>query len=292
MGWKTIVISSNETLRLYLNNLEIENDSRRILIPMYDIDTIVIESYTAVYSNKLIETLMKHNINLILCDSKHMPFVQMIPIQGHHNSLKILEQQIKWDANYRNSLWKRIVSNKITNQKATLLKLNIVFNKDIFKYYIDNIQDLDILNSEGNAAKYYWKCLFGNKFIRDYSCQKFHQINSYLNYGYSILRGMVARSIIKKGLDPRISIFHRSFLNFFALASDLMEVFRPLVDYQVYQLLQTETKWNVIKEEIIKSLSNYKIKVNQKEFYLNNAIDIYIEKLQTGQNLEWVDLWD
>ncbi|MDQ0514278.1 CRISPR-associated protein Cas1 [Mycoplasmoides fastidiosum] len=293
MGWKTVTIASNESLRVYLNNLEIKNDTRRILIPLSDIDTIIIESYQTVYSNKLLEILKNFNINVIFCDSNHLPFMHMVPINGHHNSLKILESQIKWNIQYRTHLWQKIIANKIDNQKLTLAKLGLLVNSEEFDEYKNNIVNMDSTNREGHAAKAYWKYLFDPKFIRDHKADKFPEINIPLNFGYSVLRSMIVRSIVKKGLDPRISINHRSFHNFFALASDLMEPFRQVVDYIVYLEWQKKP-FNFLetKKEIVAFLANQKVRINDKEYHLNTGIDIYIEKLQSGQMLEWVGLWD
>lgn len=293
MGWRTVQISSDENLRTYLNNLLIFKDNRKIIIPFVDIDTLIIESYNATYSNKLLETLMNNNINVIVCNSKHEPFMYFVPMNGHHSSLKILEKQIQWNSIYKNTLWTKIVKNKIINQMKTLECLKLEFDKSEFWEYANNIKEMDFSNREGHAAKAYWKYLFGIDFIRDYQSNKNPQINILLNYGYTILRGMVIRSIVKKGLDPRISIFHRSYTNFFALASDIMEPFRQLVDYKVFQeLFLGEINFQNNKEAVIEFLANSKVKIGDKKYELHFAIDLYVDFIREGKELEWVDLWE
>lgn len=118
----------------------------------------------------------------------------------------------------------------------------------------------------------------GVKFKRDNTCHVAAIFNSMLNYGYTVLRSLVIRSIIKKGLDPRISLFHKSFSNFFALASDLMEPFRPVVDEIVYHHKNATIFSIKIKDELTK-IFNHKVIIDGKRFFLNNAIDMMVDEL-------------
>lgn len=293
MGWRIINISTDDNLRLYLDNLVISRkENKKIIIPLVDIDTIIIESYTATYSNRLLVGLMNYNINIIACDYEHEPFAYFLPINGHHNSLAVFHKQILWNNDFKNQNWKWIIKNKIANQQKTLEHLHIQHNKEEFVNYYTNIEDFDFTNREGHAAKAYWKYLFGEKFIRSRNLEKDSIINSYLNYGYTILRGMFIRSIVKKGLDARIALFHKNPSNFFALASDLMEAFRPVVDVIVYNTLyygEIKANW---KDRILAFLANIKIKLNNKKYFLTTAIDIYVDILKNEEQLPWVDLWE
>lgn len=174
-----------------------------------------------------------------------------------------------------------IIRQKIQMQASFLKILNNIDSYNSLNTLINEMQLYDISNREGHAAKIYWHNLFGINFKRhnnDY-------INTLLNYGYTILRGYFTRSIIKKGLDPRISIFHKSFHNYFALASDLMEPFRIVIDCIVYKLHMTQEKnFYFHKQEIIKFF-NQKIMINEKYQYINNAIDIYVDAI-VNQDIE------
>ncbi|MGL4616683.1 MAG: type II CRISPR-associated endonuclease Cas1, partial [Mycoplasmoidaceae bacterium] len=137
-----------------------------------------------------------------------------------------------------------------------------------------------------HAAKIYWHELYGKEFNRHNNCY----INKLLNYGYAILRALLTRSIIKKGLDPRISIFHKSFSNFFALSSDLMEPFRIIVDYNVYLInKESEQKFYEDKEKIIKIFTG-KILINKKKEYINNAVDIFIDNILKQNKVPFIEL--
>ena len=143
----------------------------------------------------------------------------------------------------------------------------------LLKKLYSEIKEYDITNREGHAAKVYWHSLFDKNFKRhedDY-------MNKILNYGYTILRAYLARSIIKKGLDPRISLFHKSFHNFFALASDLMEPFRIIIDVEAFKIYEIGEVDFYKHKDILIQCFNKKILVNGKKQYLNNAIDIYVD---------------
>ena len=101
-----------------------------------------------------------------------------------------------------------------------------------------------------------------------------------LNYGYSIVRGMIARSIVCHGYEPSLGIFHKSELNSFNLADDFIEPFRPLVDLVVHQLMQSvEEEQHLtpgIKQELFR-LVNYDMEVGNQKQIVSNAIELFVE---------------
>ena len=212
----------------------IKRTNGNITININDIDTIIFDNNRTTISIRLINALTSQNVNVVIFNNKHEPGSYLIPVVGSHHSLKVVEKQILWTKKYKGKIWQEIIKNKLHNQSMLLAKLNKNKINEI-KSLINNVELNDITNREGHGAKVYWHSLFHKKFYRDHSAKQFPIINGMLNYGYTILRGMVIRSIVKKGLDTRISLFHKSFSNFFALASDLMEPFRPIVDLIVYE---------------------------------------------------------
>lgn len=276
MGWKIIEIEKSDQLNLFLNNIVIKNDNEKIIIPINDIDVLLINNYKLKITINLINALTENNVLTIICNNNYLPQSNILPIIGNYNTLKILESQLNWDNLYKSKIWKQIVSLKIKNQANLLLKLTN--NINIYEQLIElskNIKEFDISNREGHASKIYWHNLFDITFKRhadDY-------YNKLLNYGYTILRSYFTRSIIKKGLDPRISFFHKSFHNYFALASDLMESFRILIDYEVYLIYQNgEVDFYNHKQKLIECF-NKKILINNKKHFINNAIDIFIDSI-------------
>ena len=286
MGWRIIDIEQGTQVKLFLNNLIILKDLKKISIPLCDIDAIVFDNIKTTITVRLINELTKNNILLVVCDEKHLPSSLIIPQNGNFNSLKILEKQINWDAEFKCLKWKEIVTHKILNQIEVLKYLQLEFDKCFFNKMVVEIKPLDLTNREGHAAKVYWHTLFGNQFNRNLD----NDINHMLNYGYSILYSYFSRSIIKKGLDPRISIFHKSFDNYFALSSDLMEEFRPLIDWYVYKVNQSNEKILIVDVKTnILNLFNKKCLIIDKKYFIPQAIDIYIDNLVNEREIPKVN---
>ena len=291
MGWKVVEINSKDYFQLYLNNLMVKRNFEKILININDIDTLIIHNTNARLSVKLLNALTKKNINIVIFDELHLPQSHVINFQGHHMSLKILERQIQWSPLFKSKTWQFIIKNKIGNQKALLEETGLLKNEYDFHKLIRETKPMDISNREGVAAKVYWHKLFGLNFKRDYKCQNNPFINSMLNYGYTILRSLVIRSIIKKGLDPRISIYHSHFANFFALASDIMEPFRPLVDSIAYKN-KGKALFNIEIRDQLVNIINTKVIYGGKQFFLPFAINLVIDNLVRQNKWETIELWD
>lgn len=287
MGWRIIEINKNCHTKLFLNNLIITGDTN-ISIPLGDIDVVLFTNSRTNVSVNLINELTINNICVFFCDNKYLPSSMVFPIIGNLLTLKIFNEQIKWTDEFKGKVWKKIIQLKCFNQLKYLNYLNKIniYDYSNIKSYIDQIEDFDVTNREGHIAKIYWHKLFNVNFNRD---QDDLIINKLLNFGYTIINGMVARSIIKKGLDCRIGIFHKSVYNHFALASDLIEPFRNVVDILVIELLKRDViKFNTddltveIKEICLDFIANFKIMINGYYQQLNNAIDEFVDCLING----------
>jgi CRISPR-associated protein Cas1 len=146
--------------------------------------------------------------------------------------------------------WIWVIQQKITNKANTHKHFDKPFMR--LEKLTNEVKSGDSTNCEGLAAQYYWKALFGKDFVRD---QNADGVNSILNYGYSIIRAMIARSIVASGLHPAIGLFHHNQYNGLCLADDLMEPFRPWVDSIAYQLYQENTNIDITKETKIPFLN-------------------------------------
>lgn len=280
MGWKIVEVENAERLRLFLDNLVIYKDEDKIIIPINDIDTLLIDNVQINLSIQLINKLSENNVNVIICDNKHLPHTQLLPIIGNYNSLKVLNKQLEWNHKYKSNLWKKLITKKIDNQIEVLSHFGYYKEETIslMKDLKNDIKEYDISNREGHAAKIYWHTLFGTDFNRR---DEDNLINRYLNYGYAILRSYFSKSIVKKGLDPRISVFHKSFHNHFALSSDLMEIFRIIIDFEVIKIVEIEKMekpWYESKQQLIECF-NRRVIVDGKEQFINNAIDLFLEAI-------------
>lgn len=288
MGWKIVEIEQAQYCHVFLDNLVIEKDKEtKITIPLQDIDTLIINNYQMTISVKLLNAISKYNIVCVICDQKAMPESQFIPLLGNYNTLKIFQQQLNWNHQYKGQTWQQIIKMKINNQRLVLK--HFLNNSDLDNYFLELINDVKIYdgsNREGHAAKVYWHHLYG----LDFSRKDESFINICLNYGYAIVRSYIARSIVKKGLDPRIAFFHKSFDNHFALASDLIEPFRFLVDFYVYQkvYLEKSNNFGEIKQDLI-NLMNQQVLVNHKLYYLNTTIDMFVDAIVNQTELPTIE---
>ncbi|PPE05667.1 type II CRISPR-associated endonuclease Cas1 [Mesoplasma corruscae] len=276
MSWKTLIIRDSDKLSLFLDNIVISQKGISTKFLISDINSIIIEDYKTLLTTKIISKLVENNVMIIICNESNEPSVLMQSIKGHYIQQKRIRDQINWNYLDKRVLWTLIVKQKIENQ-IDILKINRKNQSKIIKLYeyIQQIQEGDLTNREGHAAKVYFNELFG----RDFNREQNSLINSALNYGYTILRAAFSRSIVAKGLHPSISLFHSNRYDYFALSDDLMEPFRPIIDDYVYN---NHIKWDYFgknqKMELINIL-NSQVLFDNKMLYVHNAINVYIEKI-------------
>ena len=200
-------------------------------IPIEDLSYIIIEDQQVHITIPLLNALINQNVAVVICNDLKMPNAYIQPLDA--NSIQGETYRFQKDASepLKKKLWKQCVEAKIKNQSLLLNKLGL--DGDLLKPLYCNVKSGDNDNREGAAAKLYWKLLFDNNFSRN---RDGHEPNNLLNYGYTILRAAVSRSLIGSGLLPAFGIFHRNRYNAFPLADDIMEPYRPFVDEIVYQL--------------------------------------------------------
>lgn len=229
---RTIYIGNPSYLKLKDNQLKIEDVTTKEIkgsVPIEDLGFLVLDHYQIILSHKLILMLQQNNVAIISCDESHMPLGLMLPMNGHVLHSERLKDQINISEPLRKQLWKQTVEAKIFQQKALLSKLGFV--EEPMQNYLVNVKSGDSTNMEGIAAQYYWRQLFDN-FTRE---RDGDAPNNFLNFGYAILRSMVARALVSSGLNPTIGIFHRNKYNSYCLADDIMEPYRPYVDELVIE---------------------------------------------------------
>lgn len=220
-------------------------------IPIEDIGFVILEHQQTSITLPLLNALSDNNVSVIICGENYMPNALLLSLESNTTQSETLRLQIEATEPFKKNIWKQIIESKIKNQAALLDKLGK--NGNILKPYYCNVKSGDSDNREGIAAKIYWNELFGNNFIRT---REGIEPNNLLNYGYTILRAAVTRSIMGSGLLPAIGIFHKNKYNAFPLADDIMEPYRPFVDELVYTLYSKGGKelTKDIKAEILKIL--------------------------------------
>lgn len=200
-------------------------------VPLDDIATLLVNAHGASFSNNLFRALSERGAIAVLCGANHMPYAWMWPISGHHRQGGRVDAQLRATKPMGKRLWQTIVRAKIRQHGAVLTAAG----KDGtgFDLMARKVASGDPQNMEAQAARRYWPRLFGEEFRRD---RDQDGINALLNYGYTILRSAVARAICAAGLHPSLGLHHRNRGNDMALADDLMEPFRPIVDLIVFRL--------------------------------------------------------
>lgn len=232
MTWRNVMIKDGDYLRLKLDNLEIEKGGQKFTIPLSDIATITLEGNILTLTTKLLAKLAEHNISVIVCDNKYVPCGIFMGFGQYHRAAKRNLEQISWGTNIRNEVWTEIIRQKLVNQRAVLVAWDAEEKRvDKLQELIDNIQIGDATNREGHAAKVYFNSLYGMKFTREQDCLE----NGAMNYGYTIIRAYMARLVTSLGLIPTLGVFHRNEFNSFNLVDDLMEPFRPLMDWYILE---------------------------------------------------------
>ncbi|WP_416754819.1 type II CRISPR-associated endonuclease Cas1 [Mycoplasma sp. 654] len=291
MSKKVIEIAQTEYLSLFLDTLIINKDGTRIMIPLRTIDTILITNPFCSITVPLLNKIVDNNINLIICNNKYQPTIQINPINSYYSNKNYLAQ-IRWDQTFKNKMWKHIIRLKIINYAKLIYYLNIASEEDINKLveYYSNVKEGDENNCEGHAAKLSFKLLYGSTFSRS---DDNNIINKFLNFGYIVLMSYVSRSLIKNGLDNRLGIFHKSFNNYFALACDVMEIFRTIIDYFTYSFLikDKNDSFTEYKKALFSAFENLIFK-NHKSW--NDLIDQFIKSIISGHVIEeeYIIDWD
>lgn len=235
---RTLYFGNPAYLRLKDKQLSIEStvdgETKTASVPVEDIGIIVIDNPQITLTSGLIQALQENNVGMITCDYRHMPQSLLLPIEGHSTQQERYDVQLGASEPLKKQLWAQTVTQKIKNQAGVLNGL--LLKSDYLHPLYKNVKSGDSDNCEATAAVYYWQTIFGhvNGFVRH---REGPPPNNKLNYGYSILRGTMARSIVAAGLLPTLGIFHRNRYNAFCLADDLMEPYRPYVDEIVHQML-------------------------------------------------------
>ena len=217
-----------------LSTSQIEKDRVRT-IPIEDIGIVVLDDPQITISHHLIHKLLENNVALVTSNDKHLPVGLMLNLEGNTLQQERFESQIEASLPLKKQLWAQTIEVKITNQAMVLKRLGI--KHDNMLYWASSVKSGDSENHEARAAAYYWQNIFIElaEFTRE---REGNYPNNLLNYGYAILRAIVARSLVGSGLLPTFGIHHHNRYNAYCLADDIMEPYRPYVDLIVLQLMK------------------------------------------------------
>lgn len=215
--------------------IELKDSDTPQSAPIEDIGLIILDHQQITITQALMAKLLANNTALITCDDTHHPTGLLLSLDGHSLQSQKFQAQIEASAPLKKQLWQQTIAAKIENQAAML-----AFRREENKLMLrlaENVKSGDSENAEAQAAVYYWKKVFP-EFLNFRRERHGPPPNNLLNYGYAILRALVARSLVGSGLLPTLGIFHRNQYNAYCLADDIMEPYRPFVDFTVYQIIR------------------------------------------------------
>ncbi|MGM8211178.1 type II CRISPR-associated endonuclease Cas1 [Virgibacillus sp. W0430] len=285
MSWRIVHVGNVDQLSLQLDNLKVVQKDVDVKIPLRDIFALVIEDLACKLTSRLMVELSKNNILVLLCNQKYLPECVIHPVSGHFGQHRQMMKQLGWTDSQKKELWKLIIHQKVTNQA------NVMQRCSVDDYRIEKMNELlrsispgDRTNIEGQAAKIYFNSFFEEGYTR--SNLNFIE-NAALNYGYAIIHSAIARTVVAKGLIPGLGVHHRGDRNPHNLASDIIEPFRPIVDYFVIKhppeaYLTKEYRIHLI------NLLHAKVVIDNKVQTVIRAIEICINSLfdyfETGKS--------
>lgn len=194
-------------------------------IPFEDLGILILTNPQTTITQAVLTVCTHHNIALIHCNESHLPAGLTLPLSNHSLHSKVIKIQTSLNLVRKKQLWQQIIKAKIIEQAETLTRLHK--NHKPISALVTKVKTADNSNVEAQAAQRYWKLLVNKKFKRDSDASG---INAQLNYGYAIMRAMIARSLVATGFHPSLGLNHTNQYNSYCLADDVMEPLRPWVD--------------------------------------------------------------
>ncbi|CDN32413.1 CRISPR-associated protein Cas1 [Mucinivorans hirudinis] len=203
-------------------------------VPIEDIGVVVLDNRQITITQGALEALLENNAAVITCDHSRMPVGLMLPLCGNTTQNERFREQLDASLPLKKQLWQQTIQSKIANQAAVLRGCRGAEVRNMLRW-VGEVRSGDADNLEARAAAYYWANIF-TKFKRD---REGEPPNNLLNYGYAILRAVVARALVSSGMIPTLGIHHHNRYNAYCLADDVMEPYRPYVDRLVVEMFDS-----------------------------------------------------
>lgn len=274
MVWRSVMISRPAKLRREHFSLAIEQDETAF-VPFEDIAVIVLNHREITLTHPVLSACAEYGISLYATGHNHQPAGVFLPFLPHSRTTRMMRLQLTITKPAAKQAWAGIVRRKIENQ-GVCLKLSGGKGVDRLDSYARRVRSGDPENMEAQAAAFYFAQLFGSDFHRAKECWN----NAALDYGYSVLRGAIARGLVAHGLHPTVGLFHDSEQNAFNLADDLIEPFRPLIDLHVVKHpATTEGELLPADKSALVALLNVDVAMPQGKMSVLSAIEYAVESL-------------
>ena len=217
-------------------------------IPIEDVGVVILDNRRITITSGVMEALLENNCAVITCNQKSMPVGLLLPLCGNTTQNERFRSQLEASLPLRKQLWQQTIKQKILNQEH-VLRINTDKETNCMRIWSNDVRSGDPDNLEARSAAYYWKNLFTNdpNFVRD---REGTPPNNLLNYGYAILRAIIARALVGSGLLPTLGIHHHNRYNAYCLADDIMEPYRPYVDQLVLDIIQCNLEISDITRDL------------------------------------------
>lgn len=280
MGWRIVHVKEGDLLRLRLDNLEVRKKDNKVYIPLTDITMVVLEGNRTTITTKLLSSFSQNNIGLVICDDKYLPVGIYLPYGQYHHYSKRVILQAGWTQDQKGLIWQNVIGQKMNNQLEYAKLCGVEEERlELMQDLITNLTIGYVTNREGHVAKVYFDSLYGKSFARDDD----NLINFAMNFGYAILRSCMARIVVGNGLVTMLGIFHRNEFNSFNLVDDLMEPYRPLMDYWVNKYVIGDEDYLSYESRLkIIEFMNQKIKLQNKKMTIDNSMQEYVASFVTA----------
>ena len=280
MGWRTVAVTKPAKLDYSLGYMVVRDAESTVKIHIDEISLLIIENTASSVTTALLSKLTSSKVKVIFCNEKRNPSSELVSYHGSYDCSKAIKEQISWTDASKQIVWTAIVREKILNQANHLLFCGHRKEAQMLFDYIDEIELADVTNREGHSAKVYFNALFGKSFSRNDD----NPVNAALNYGYSLILSCINREIVSDGYLTSLGIHHDNPYNHFNLSCDIMEPFRPLVDFEVTKAVPLRFEKDE-KQRMISLLSK-DIMISDKTNTCLNAIKIYTRSVLRALALE------
>lgn len=241
--------------------------------PIEDIGVVLLDNKQITITAGTLEALLENNCAVISCDSKSMPLGLMLPLYGNSTQNERFRDQLGASLPLKKQLWQQTIKMKIDNQASVLFDCTGAEIRNM-RVWANDVRSGDPDNLEARAAAYYWKNLFPQ--IKDFTREREGiPPNNLLNYGYAILRAVVARGLVTSGLLPTLGIHHHNRYNAYCLADDIMEPYRPYVDELVVDIVKSGVDITELSKDLkarLLSIPVLEVKINGRRSPLMIAV--------------------
>lgn len=276
-GDRVVLVESAARLSVDHDRIKIarQGEPDRFVAPA-DVAVVCLDHYATEVTKQALIHLADAGAVLLVTDGSHLPAAMMLPLQGHGTMADRIHRQVRLSVTQRPALlWQQIVAAKIRTQAKTLRHFGCNGALRLERMARD-VPAGDTDNAEAQAAKHYWAHLFPEGFQREKQNAR-QPINQKLNYGYAVLRALVARQIAMAGLCPALGLGHRSSENPFNLADDFIEPYRFVVERKVKaELSASEPLGREERHQLLLVLET-EVRVKGQDYRLTSAVEETID---------------